>query len=351
MTGEALTGEALTQVCPACGGDAPLTDKFCEVCGASLDGQTEAGSLPCPKCGAGAGQIDSEGFCSVCGIRREERGRDHLELAASPALAGVTDRGLRHHRNEDFLVLQALEEHRAFVLVVCDGVSSVRDPDVASEQAALAARDCLAAILESGGTVAEAQMETALEDARRAVAAIPFAGGPDTERPATTIVAAVSQGNTILVAWLGDSRAYWIDAAGARPLTSDHSWLNDVVSSGAMTAAAARSSGNAHAITRWLGADADPGIGDDAAAFQPGLARFEAPGPGLLLLCTDGLWNYAPEPEAVAGLAASLGAEPINLARGLVEFARSKGGNDNITAAVLSLVPDSAPIAPLDALS
>jgi serine/threonine protein phosphatase PrpC len=101
-----------------------------------------------------------------------------------------------------------------------------------------------------------------------------------------------------------------------------------------MTAAEALRAPQSHAITRTLG-------GPTADAVdEPSFAAFDVPdGPGLLLLCSDGLWNYAPEPEQIAELVRvqPAGADALAVARGLVDFARDRGGHDNITVAVLTL--------------
>jgi serine/threonine protein phosphatase PrpC len=127
---------------------------------------------------------------------------------------------------------------------------------------------------------------------------------------------------------VGDSRAYWIDGAGARQLTSDHSWLNEVVSSGEMTFEEAMEDSRAHAITRWLG-------GDSGENAKPDIVTFPVPGPGALLICSDGLWNYAPSEGDMAELFGRMEGDAIVICRGLVEFAKERGGQDNITAAVL----------------
>jgi serine/threonine protein phosphatase PrpC len=254
-----------------------------------------------------------------------------LEITLSPLFAGVTDRGLRHHRNEDALALLATAEPPVFALIVCDGVSSVTDPDLASAAAAERTRLALEQALAEGKLIGEEEMLAAIAAAQIAVSEIPFTSGSDRERPATTIVMAVIQEERVLIGWLGDSRAYWIDDNGARQLTVDHSWLNDVVASGEMKEEYARKSKHAHAITRWLGADAEA---------APSIAHFDIPGPGRLLLCSDGLWNYAPDLQDMSQLLKSLDGDALPVARGLVEFARAKGGNDNITAAVLSFGGD-----------
>jgi PPM family protein phosphatase len=132
----------------------------------------------------------------------------------------------------------------------------------------------------------------------------------------------------ITVGWVGDSRAYWLAAPGAaepgRLLTVDHSWAVEVVSTGVLDMAAALADPRAHAITRWLGAGGEP---------EPGIVTFRPVGPGLLLLCTDGLWNYRPDAAELAEIAlpALAGGGPLAAARALTTVALDAGGRDNIT--------------------
>jgi serine/threonine protein phosphatase PrpC len=138
------------------------------------------------------------------------------------------------------------------------------------------------------------------------------------------------QNRVATIGWLGDSRAYWL-AANSEQLTTDDSWLNDMVSSGKMSEVEALRSPNAHAITNWLGAD----VKDSA---KPSIINFPIPSQGYLLLCTDGLWNYAPKTSQILALVQQSGAnDAATISRYLVDFARSQGGYDNITVAVLYL--------------
>ena len=210
----------------------------------------------------------------------------------------------------DFLAMDTVDTD-AHVIVVCDGVSSTEDADRASEAASEAAFRSLVQSIESGQETRRTALTAALGKAATAVTAL--ASG--TQVPATTIIAAVARGGAVDIAWLGDSRAYWIPPEGAAlRLTEDHS-----------------ESEESHAITKWLGADAP----EDE---QPSLARFEIPGPGQLLLCTDGLWNYAPDPADLARLE----GDRIEAVRSLIAFANEAGGHDNITVALLSLSPDQS---------
>jgi len=120
-------------------------------------------------------------------------------------------------------------------------------------------------------------------------------------------------------------------------LTEDDSWAAEQIASGTLSPEEAYASPLAHTITRWLGHDADPG-------WLPRLARFEPPGPGRLLLCSDGLWNYA---ATAAEVATAMGPTDDGLlvaARRLVDFANQAGGHDNITVVLVDVVGPPVPV-------
>ncbi|MGH3912298.1 MAG: PP2C family protein-serine/threonine phosphatase [Pseudonocardiaceae bacterium] len=153
--------------------------------------------------------------------------------------------------------------------------------------------------------------------------------------PACAFVSAVVTGGTVTVGWVGDSRAYWIprlptESAPSVRLTEDDSWLVQVLAAGTLSAAEAAVDRRAHAITAWLGRNANP--------IVPHVVTVEPGGPGIVVVCTDGPWNYL---DSVDELAAALLAEaseaPLDAARKLVEVALRCGGRDNITVAVLPL--------------
>ena len=329
--------------CSKCGTTVQVGDRFCEECGTPLiDISKSTGG--CEKCGAGSEEIDTDGFCSHCGFRRENRQDDRFEVVTSPNLAGITDRGLKHHRNEDYIACTKIEHRNAYILVVCDGVSSSDSPDVAAKAAAESAIHALSAAVETrnlsqcvgrlcrleatGVASRQEAMKLAIAEAMASVCSIPYTKNMDAEPPSTTIVAAVVVDRTATIGWLGDSRAYWISPNGSRQLTRDDSWLSDVVLSGEMSESEAIKSPHAHAITRWLGAD--------AMDLEASVVNFDIPGSGHLLLCTDGLWNYSQDISQINALVNS-DADAVAVARRLVEFALCSGGHDNISVAVLSL--------------
>lgn len=294
-------------------------------------GMPVASGARCVACGTGA--VDGDGYCDHCG-HKQPRERDHME-GTLPSVAAASDRGLRHHRNEDFFSLhEAVTPSGApvTIAVVCDGVSSATRPDDASAAAAVTAGASMRESLPQG-TPAPQAMHDALIAASEAVTALAAEGPnePSKNAPACTIVGAVTTEGILTVGWIGDSRAYWVpEAHGAPParLTEDDSWAAQMVAAGLMTEGEAYADPRAHAITGWLGAD--------AYEVEPHTASYKPEGAGVVIVCTDGLWNYAESAEQMAAaVPADSRARPLHAAQRLVGFALDGGGHDNATVAVI----------------
>ncbi|MEV7188125.1 PP2C family serine/threonine-protein phosphatase [Kitasatospora sp. NPDC093102] len=341
--------------CPSCSEPMDPEDAYCGSCGTGRDGRAAPGAMPaswaaahgeavpsprgpvCVHCGQP--QVAADGYCEGCG-GAQPRPRDHMEKALG-GVAGVSDRGVRHHRNEDSFTVAATSlpgGEPVVVAVVCDGVSSSDRPDEASETAVDAASESLLTALEAGRDPNQA-MRQAIADAAKAVADLAGPTRPDLNAPACTYVSAIAAGGRVTIGWVGDTRAYWIpdDRAAAEPfrLTQDDSWAARMVEAGLMGEAEAYADPRAHAITGWLGADAEEVL--------PHTLDFTPHVPGVVLICTDGLWNYA---EAATDLAyyvrPDARTEPLATAQTLVKFAVAAGGHDNITVAVLPIDPPAA---------
>jgi serine/threonine protein phosphatase PrpC len=330
---------AAAPACHGCGEPVGAADSFCESCGAELapPAVSDGGNGAPQTCEACSGGISADGYCESCG-RRVRTGRDHQEVDLG-MVAGVTDRGLRHPRNEDAMALATVDTAAgsAVVAVVCDGVSTSPRPDEASLAAARAAARVLLAAVRTGDDLLAAS-PAAVRAAAKAVAGMGASAGQPGDSPAATFVSAVLTSEAAVVCWLGDSRAYWLAAASgsaAQQLTRDDSVAEEMVAAGLLSEADALASPQGHVVTRWIGAD----LSDPA----PHVVRFEPPGPGALLLCSDGLWNYQPEAAKLAELAlpAAL-TDPLGAVRTLVGFALDAGGTDNVTA-VLAPYPPAGP--------
>ncbi|MEV8597849.1 protein phosphatase 2C domain-containing protein [Streptomyces sp. NPDC052012] len=284
-----------------------------------------------------AGRVDDDGYCENCG-HAQPRERDHMEQECGP-VAAVSDRGLRHHRNEDAFAIgtTALPDGSpASVAIVCDGVSSATRPDEASLAASRAASESLLAALPRGTHPQQAMHDAILAaaDAVNALADEPSGArehAPHQNAPACTIVGTVVTSGLLIVGWVGDSRAYWVPVDRSAPparLTEDDSWAAQMVAAGLMGEAEAYADQRAHAITGWLGAD--------AYELEPHTASFKPDRPGLVVVCTDGLWNYAESAEEMAEVVPTDAAvRPLHSARVLVGHALDGGGHDNVTVALV----------------
>jgi PPM family protein phosphatase len=102
------------------------------------------------------------------------------------------------------------------------------------------------------------------------------------------------------------------------------------VAAGLLDVNTAMADPQAHAITRWLGVD---GVSD------PDIATLRPSGPGALLLCSDGLWNYRPAPAELSALAPPVirHSGPLDAAATLTAIALDAGGHDNITTVLIPI--------------
>jgi serine/threonine protein phosphatase PrpC len=337
--------------CPTCGEPIGAADNFCEACGTQFSeagGSSERAATgsaagapftsipteptrvarPCVGCGAPAESIGADGYCGQCGLRQPDP-RDHEEVDLGIA-AGVCDRGLHHHRNEDAMWVETLGSD-SVVAVVCDGVSSSVNPQIASRAAA----DTAGAALLQAVTTRPDQLPAAIVDAvaaaQKAVVAVPWTPNGAMAAPSCTFVSAVVHEGAVTIGWVGDSRAYWLAPADTRRLTADDSWAYEQVASGEMTEQQAEADVRAHAITRWLGEDAPEGD-PQVMSFSPGCR-------GRLVVCSDGLWNYLSDDEQLAALVGTEPSSALAAAQTFTDYALTMGGHDNITVVVIEVEP------------
>jgi serine/threonine protein phosphatase PrpC len=312
--------------CAACAAPLAAGDRFCEQCGARSSDEEPAGP-GCQACGAPAEALDDEGYCTICGVReRPASNRVELDLVIA---AAVSDQGRVHRRNEDAFALGVAGE-RSVAVVVCDGISSASAGDSAAQSAAAAARETLATAIDAGRDRRDA-IGDAIQAAHEAVERVEWTARADRDMPSCTLVAALWHEGEIAIGWLGDSRAYWVAAGDIRQLTTDDSWAEEQIAEGLLTREQASRDPRFHSITHWVGAD--------APERPPRVVVIRPDRPGRLVLCTDGLWNYAPSPGELGTLVDALPeqAAPAAVARSLTETALARGGRDNITVAVVDV--------------
>jgi serine/threonine protein phosphatase PrpC len=287
----------------------------------------------CPNCQAPL--QDGDQFCERCGARIADQApageQDRVELDLGVA-AAVSDRGKVHRRNEDSFHVEVAGE-RGVAVVVCDGTSTASAGNTAARDAAKAAGAVLAGALEQHDRDATAAMTDAIQAAAGAVQEVEWTTRTDRVNPSCTLVSALRRTDEVVIGWVGDSRAYWIDAERTRQLTLDDSLGQEGIERGMLTPEQAAASPVFHAITHW--------VGPDSPERPPRVVSLTPDRPGRLLLCTDGLWNYIPTiPELMELMARLPGdASPLNVARALTDVALAQGGDDNITVAVIDVQP------------
>jgi protein phosphatase len=141
----------------------------------------------------------------------------------------------------------------------------------------------------------------------------------------TTVVAVLARGDRFVLAHVGDSRIYRIRRDDISQISRDHSFVQEQVDSGMMSATEAHQSQYRHMITRALGLKESVDVDLTEQPACPG---------DVLLLCSDGLSDLLDDEDMLAAVRAH--ADNLDEAcRALVDRANSKGGDDNITVLVV----------------
>lgn len=231
--------------------------------------------------------------------------------------SGLSDKGCVRKNNEDAFWL----EPKRGLYIVADGMGGAQ----AGEHASRLAVEAVAAFVKTlNGTVTPENMAQAFEQAnanvRKAAAA-----DHELEGMGTTLVAAVEQGEDLLIASVGDSRAYSCRNGQLKAITEDQSWVNEVGRRIGMEEEALRVHPMRHVLTMAIGVGEKLRVNQYRHAVEPG---------ETILLCSDGLYGVVPEP--VIKEAINNGARTMEeKCRYLIEAARDAGGPDNITVVLL----------------
>ena len=255
-----------------------------------------------------------------------------MEATVPLSAAWRTDPGLVRSHNEDFVIVYEPETPDDYLLhgtlyVVADGVGGADAGEVASQYAG---ERTMHHYLESddsdgpGARLIEA-MQAANTDLRRLAAE-----RDDSRRMATTMVAVVIRDARAYIGNVGDSRAYLWRQGTLAQVTRDQSLVARLVEEGALTAEEALRYPYKNVILYSLGSEKRPPIDLFEVELEPG---------DLLLLCSDGLTRHLADAEIAEIVGRELPAEAVEV---LVGLARERGGEDNITVAVIQHGPRPA---------
>jgi PPM family protein phosphatase len=226
----------------------------------------------------------------------------------------ASDRGRQRTGNEDDYFA------RAPLFAVADGMGGAQAGEVASREAAAAFEPGL-----PDGDPGEG-LEHVIREANRRIHEM---SQERTERAGmgTTVTAAyVTEDDCVVVAHVGDSRAYLWRGGELTRLTRDHSLVEELVRRGKLTEEQAETHPQRSVITRALGPEPDVEVDVESFAARAG---------DLYLLCSDGLTSMVSE-DTVRGIL-ELDAPLEQLGRRLVDAANDAGGRDNITVVLFRL--------------
>jgi PPM family protein phosphatase len=272
--------------------------------------------------------------------------------------AGKTDVGLQRDHNEDSYLL--MPEYGLFV--VADGMGGHRAGDVASRLAIEAITEYFRSI--GSDTTWPMQFDARLsEDENHMLASVRLANRKILERSArsrefhgmgTTVVGALfnPEQQRMIIAHVGDSRAYRIRDGFITQMTRDHSLFNDYLMAMPDLSEEQRSELPRNVITRALGMQEDVTIDIQPDEVKEG---------DVYVLCSDGLSGMVEDDDIVAIVGSN--DEMVSMCLRLVSRANENGGEDNVTAVVVRVEQDrnstepskrqqlnTIPAAPLDSL-
>jgi PPM family protein phosphatase len=240
--------------------------------------------------------------------------------------------GMRRSSNED----SYCAEPELGLFVIADGMGGHVAGEVASRVAVDAIENFIRDTRDGGNVPWPVRADDRLgPDANRLKAAIHLANrrigavvasAADLRGMATTASAVLVIGSVAIVAHVGDSRVYLFRGGRLERLTLDHSWVEEQVRAGTMSATMAREHPWRNVVTRALSGGEDPEVDLAEVPLEPG---------DRLLLCSDGLFTVVGDGQIKSTLAQVPSLEEVCAA--LVEAANRGGGPDNITTLVLQV--------------
>ncbi len=235
------------------------------------------------------------------------------------ATGSATDVGRVRDGNEDGLLV----DETMGLVAVADGMGGHQAGEVASATALEAVR----AAVRSGRPIRDAIVEAneAVYDKAEDNSELRGMG--------TTITAGtLAAGGTLLIAHVGDSRAYLLRDSDLSQITDDHSLVEEMVRDGQLTPEQAAVHPQRSIITRALGIDAEVEVALYPVELQPG---------DRLMLCSDGLTTMVSADDIAAILRRE--SDPQRAARQLIDAANEAGGEDNVTAVVVDALDEPSP--------
>jgi PPM family protein phosphatase len=250
-----------------------------------------------------------------------------VKMTLAVEVAGKSDVGCVRANNEDNYGFDS----RYGIFVVCDGMGGQAAGEVASKMGVDVVLEYFRG--EAGNGPADGQhrrsgaesLASAIQLANRMIFEASQHKGQS--GMGSTIVAALVRGNSLVIAHVGDSRIYLLRQGTIQQLTEDHSWVMEQVRHGYITREQAEKSEMQNIILRALGPQKAVEAEVEDMVTLPG---------DVLLMTSDGLTRHVKDEEILAVVQSSDDLEQA--CNALVETAKERGGDDNITCLLVKMV-------------
>jgi protein phosphatase len=229
---------------------------------------------------------------------------------------GVSDPGCVRTNNEDYYLLAPSLD----LYLVADGMGGAQ----AGEHASKLAGDTVAEFVLASGQVSGEVLLNSIMEANRRIFEESEAD-PAFHGMGTTLTVAWRVGEELLLANVGDSRAYVYQGDQLHIITEDQTWVNEVGRKLGINEEQLKVHPMRHVLTMAIGVSDTVRVHSYAVPLEPG-AQF--------LLCSDGLHGIVDSRTIAETLAADGTLE--SKCNALVEAAKQAGGPDNITAVLLA---------------
>lgn len=242
---------------------------------------------------------------------------------------GITDKGIVRRENQDSYIVEKCDRQKASVVVICDGMGGAKAGDLASQ---LSSKAFVSRIYETVSSRRrykgsfERLLKKSCDEANGVVYEY---SGFDSEYTGmgTTLVGGVITRKRAYLVNVGDSRAYHISHKGISQITKDHSYVQELVDSGAISVSEARYHPKKNIITRALGVDSSV----ESDYFELPLSRGDA-----VLLCSDGLSNMLSDDEIYSTFVES-GSSAELCCNNLMKTALDRGARDNVSIVLVTV--------------
>jgi len=249
------------------------------------------------------------------------------EKSSDEKVFGATDIGKMRENNEDYFLIEKEKQ----LYIVSDGMGGHNAGEIASLNATKTVKEYFTAErlgnIKKDPKLVRDEIINSIKKAHHRILDM-SAKNPDYKGMGCTIVVALLIDDTLHLGHIGDSRAYLVDEKSITLLTSDHTYVMQLVKAGKMKMDEIRDSNIKNHLSQALGAP---------ITITPDYGKQKLNPGNRVMICSDGLWDLIPDRDIFNLLRQNKSKEQI--CKDFIRKANKKGGLDNITLIVIEYDP------------